>query len=159
LFALYKRSNDVADQPVSKPTFQADLFHFLPFQVAVKSLKLDSKQGEEEFRSEIGLIAQNLRNPHLVRLLGYCTEGGSRMLVYELMRRGDLRLEPKLFPSQSLSQNCLLIQRFSLLLRCFRMSLKALIGLSGSLVEAWICSRFNHLASHNVSICCQGILL
>ena len=115
---------------------------FLPFQVAVKTLKLDSKQGEEEFRSGIGLIAQNLRHPHLVRLLGYCTEGGSRMLVYELMRRGDLRLEPKLFPLKLCLESFRRNNDVAFLLRCFRMSLKALLGLAGSLVEFESCSRF-----------------
>lgn len=57
----------------------------------MKRLSVESKQGEPEFLAEIGAISQRLTHPNLLRLLGYCSHGRDRLLVYELMRRGDLR--------------------------------------------------------------------
>ncbi|KAH9289971.1 hypothetical protein KI387_034088, partial [Taxus chinensis] len=56
--------------------------------VAVK--KLDrSGQGEKQFRTEISTIG-NIQHVNLVRLLGFCTEGSERLLVYEYMPNGSL---------------------------------------------------------------------
>jgi hypothetical protein len=58
--------------------------------VAVKRLSGLSMQGEAEFRTEVGMIAHQLYSPHLVRLLGYTSQGDERILCYELMTRGSL---------------------------------------------------------------------
>ncbi|XP_010254881.1 PREDICTED: proline-rich receptor-like protein kinase PERK4 [Nelumbo nucifera] len=51
-------------------------------QVAVKSLKSGSGQGEREFQAEVEIISR-VHHRHLVSLVGYCIAGGQRMLVYE----------------------------------------------------------------------------
>ncbi|CAJ2635560.1 putative proline-rich receptor-like protein kinase PERK6 [Trifolium pratense] len=53
-------------------------------EVAVKSLKSGSGQGEREFQAEIDIISR-VHHRHLVSLVGYCVSGGQRMLVYEFV--------------------------------------------------------------------------
>ena len=53
-------------------------------EVAVKSLKANSGQGEREFQAEIDIISR-VHHRHLVSLVGYCIAGGQRMLVYEFV--------------------------------------------------------------------------
>ncbi|KAJ3679026.1 hypothetical protein LUZ60_017037 [Juncus effusus] len=57
--------------------------------VAVKKLDRLLKEGEKEFVSEIQSIGKT-HHKNLVRLLGFCKEGPSRMLVYEYMSKGSL---------------------------------------------------------------------
>ncbi|GAB4848863.1 hypothetical protein Ancab_003657 [Ancistrocladus abbreviatus] len=75
-------------------------------EIAVKSLKSGSGQGEREFQSEVEIISR-VHHRHLVSLVGYCIAGGQRMLVYEfvpndtlefhLHKRGDPPLD---FPTR-----------------------------------------------------------
>lgn len=58
-------------------------------EVAVKSLKAGSGQGEREFRAEIDIISR-VHHRHLVSLVGYCICGGQRMLVYEFVPNSTL---------------------------------------------------------------------
>eukprot|EP01018_Ginkgo_biloba_P033065 Gb_34012 [translate_table: standard] len=56
--------------------------------VAIKILREDSLQGRREFQHEIDLL-RNIRHPHLVRLMGACSERGC--IVYEYMPNGSLQ--------------------------------------------------------------------
>ncbi|KAK6128438.1 hypothetical protein DH2020_037806 [Rehmannia glutinosa] len=51
-------------------------------EVAVKSLKIGSGQGEREFQAEVEIISR-VHHRHLVSLVGYCIANGQKMLVYE----------------------------------------------------------------------------
>ncbi|GMH18183.1 hypothetical protein Nepgr_020024 [Nepenthes gracilis] len=53
-------------------------------EIAVKSLKSGSGQGEREFQAEVEIISR-VHHRHLVSLVGYCIAGGQRLLVYEFV--------------------------------------------------------------------------
>ncbi|XP_057247291.1 probable LRR receptor-like serine/threonine-protein kinase At1g07650 isoform X4 [Beta vulgaris subsp. vulgaris] len=57
--------------------------------IAVKLLSSRSKQGNQEFVNEIGMIS-GLRHPNLVRLYGCCVEGSQLFLIYEYMENNNL---------------------------------------------------------------------
>ncbi|KAL6572231.1 putative serine/threonine-protein kinase pbl21 [Orobanche minor] len=57
--------------------------------VAVKQLNLEGHQGNQEFIVEV-LMLSLLHHPNLVNLIGYCTDGDQRLLVYEFMSMGSL---------------------------------------------------------------------
>ncbi|CAI9296323.1 unnamed protein product [Lactuca saligna] len=70
--------------------------------VAVKQLNLNGLQGHQEFIVEV-LMLSLLRHSNLVTLIGYCTDGDQRLLVYEYMPLGSLEnhlfdLEPNQEP-------------------------------------------------------------
>lgn len=58
-------------------------------EVAVKSLKSGSGQGEREFQAEVDIISR-VHHRHLVGLVGYCIAGSQRMLVYEFVPNNTL---------------------------------------------------------------------
>ncbi|KAM7250368.1 hypothetical protein ACFE04_022251 [Oxalis oulophora] len=58
-------------------------------EIAVKSLKSGSGQGEKEFQAEVEIISR-VHHRHLVSLVGYCIAGGQRMLVYEFVPNNNL---------------------------------------------------------------------
>ncbi|KAL9244642.1 hypothetical protein vseg_018400 [Gypsophila vaccaria] len=53
-------------------------------EIAVKQLKSGSVQGEREFHAEVDTISR-VHHRHLVSLVGYCSSGDERMLVYEFI--------------------------------------------------------------------------
>jgi len=57
--------------------------------VAVKKLDRNGFQGNHEFLVEV-LILSLLHHPNLVNLVGYCSDGDQRILVYEYMANGSL---------------------------------------------------------------------
>ncbi|XP_042006250.1 probable serine/threonine-protein kinase PBL21 isoform X1 [Salvia splendens] len=68
--------------------------------VAVKQLNLEGLQGNQEFIVEV-LMLSLLHHPNLVNLIGYCTDGDQRLLVYEFMQMGSLEnhlFEPTQMP-------------------------------------------------------------
>ncbi|KAJ4917207.1 G-type lectin S-receptor-like serine/threonine-protein kinase [Raphanus sativus] len=56
--------------------------------VAVKQLE-GIEQGENQFRMEVATISST-HHLNLVRLIGFCSEGRHRLLVYEFMRNASL---------------------------------------------------------------------
>ncbi|KAM7461826.1 hypothetical protein LguiA_029947 [Lonicera macranthoides] len=57
--------------------------------VAIKRLSSASKQGDSEFRTEIGMLSK-FRHSHIVSLIGYCYSSPEMILVYEYMVNGSL---------------------------------------------------------------------
>ncbi|XP_039059891.1 probable serine/threonine-protein kinase PBL3 [Hibiscus syriacus] len=57
--------------------------------IAVKKLKPEGFQGHKEWLTEVDYLGQ-LHHPNLVKLIGYCSEGEYRLLVYEFMPKGSL---------------------------------------------------------------------
>ncbi|XP_020534657.1 proline-rich receptor-like protein kinase PERK7 isoform X2 [Jatropha curcas] len=58
-------------------------------EIAVKSLKVGSGQGDREFQAEVEIISR-VHHRHLVSLVGYCMAGGQRLLVYEFLPNSTL---------------------------------------------------------------------
>ncbi|KAF8052084.1 hypothetical protein N665_1612s0013 [Sinapis alba] len=57
--------------------------------VAVKKLDRVAQENEREFKNEVKVIGQ-IHHKNLVRLIGFCNEGQSRMIVYEFIPHGTL---------------------------------------------------------------------
>ncbi|GJM91311.1 hypothetical protein PR202_ga07673 [Eleusine coracana subsp. coracana] len=57
--------------------------------VAIKNLHNNRGQAEKDFRMEVAMISR-VRHKNLVSLLGYCSEGDCRMLVYQYMDNSNL---------------------------------------------------------------------
>lgn len=65
----------------------------LPDSTAIAVKRLDGlSQGEKQFRAEVSTIG-TIQHVNLVRLLGFCSEGSRRLLVYEYMPKGSLELQ------------------------------------------------------------------
>ncbi|WOG89459.1 hypothetical protein DCAR_0208697 [Daucus carota subsp. sativus] len=58
-------------------------------KIAVKRLKLGSRQGEREFQAELETISR-VHHRHLVSMIGYCIAGTERLLVYEFVENSTL---------------------------------------------------------------------
>ncbi|KAK8952791.1 Proline-rich receptor-like protein kinase PERK1 [Platanthera guangdongensis] len=53
-------------------------------EIAVKSLKSGSGQGEREFDAEVDIISR-VHHRHLLSIVGYCISGSQRILVYDFV--------------------------------------------------------------------------
>ncbi|XP_024989529.1 G-type lectin S-receptor-like serine/threonine-protein kinase At2g19130 isoform X2 [Cynara cardunculus var. scolymus] len=72
----------------------------LPDSTVVAVKKLESvTQGEKQFRSEVSTIG-TIHHVNLVRLRGFCSEGNSKLLVYDYMPNGSL--DSHLFSNEKL---------------------------------------------------------
>lgn len=57
--------------------------------VAIKQLDKNAMQGNREFLEEVAELS-HVQHPNLVNLIGYCTDGRQRILVYEYLSNGSL---------------------------------------------------------------------
>ncbi|KAL6642786.1 hypothetical protein ACP70R_020967 [Stipagrostis hirtigluma subsp. patula] len=57
--------------------------------VAIKNLRNNRGQAERDFKIEVATIGR-VRHKNLVSLLGYCSEGACRMLVYQYVENSNL---------------------------------------------------------------------
>ena len=92
-------------------------------EVAVKSLKSGSGQGEREFQAEVEIISR-VHHRHLVSLVGYCIAGGQRMLVYEFVPNNTLEYHLYGAFYYTYKHQLLLLFRFSK--RCYKFSIQNL---------------------------------
>ncbi|KAI7737029.1 hypothetical protein M8C21_007529 [Ambrosia artemisiifolia] len=100
---LAKSTNDfVENKKLGEGGFGAVYRGFLEDSnayVAVKRVSKSSKQGINEYASEVRIISR-LRHRNLVQLMGWCHEKGNLLLVYQYMENGSL--DSHLFKRKSL---------------------------------------------------------
>ncbi|XP_073526325.1 uncharacterized protein [Phyllobates terribilis] len=117
-------------------------------EIAVKRLAGNSSQGQEEFKTEIKLLAK-LQHKNLVRLLGFSLHNKKRLLIYEFVpnasldqflfganRRGHLEWENRYQIIRGIARGILYLQEDSRL-RIIHRDIKA----SNVLLDAELCPK------------------
>ena len=95
-------------------------------EVAVKQLKAGSGQGEREFQAEVEIISR-VHHKHLVSLVGYCSTGFQRLLVYEFVPNNTLEFHLHgtfLFLVIPLCYTMVLLEMFLILMVIFELQQK-----------------------------------
>ncbi|KAF8704439.1 hypothetical protein HU200_031391 [Digitaria exilis] len=121
-FSVENKLGEGGFGPVYKGQFPDGL------NIAVKRLASRSGQGLTEFKNEVQLIAK-LQHRNLVRLLGCCSQGEEKMLVYEYLlnksldffifdetRRTLLNWDKRLVIIEGIAQGLLYLHKYSRLL-------------------------------------------
>ncbi|KAE8718341.1 putative receptor protein kinase CRINKLY4 [Hibiscus syriacus] len=98
----FKKANEIAscrkENVKVRPDFdelkirRAQMFNYEELERATGGFKEESvinRRIPKEFHTELDLLSR-LNHTHLLNLLGYCEEGGERLLVYEFMAHGSL---------------------------------------------------------------------
>ncbi|KAF8763003.1 hypothetical protein HU200_008851 [Digitaria exilis] len=83
-------NNFSADKLLGRGSFGSVFKGYLQDGTAVAIKKLQGvRQGEKQFRAETSTIGR-IHHVNLIKLLGFCSEGDHRLLVYEYMPHGSL---------------------------------------------------------------------
>ncbi|CAM0909769.1 unnamed protein product [Alopecurus aequalis] len=59
---------------------------------AVKKLDCFRQETEKEFENELDFLGK-IRHPNVISVLGYCIQGDTRLVIYELMQNGSLETQ------------------------------------------------------------------
>ncbi|XP_008777765.2 G-type lectin S-receptor-like serine/threonine-protein kinase At2g19130 [Phoenix dactylifera] len=85
-----KRATKDFSEKLGQGSFGAVFKGILPDSTVIAVKKLEGvRQGEKQFRMEVSTIGM-IHHVNLVRLLGFCSEGDRRLLVYDYIPRGSL---------------------------------------------------------------------
>ncbi|XP_004343391.1 hypothetical protein CAOG_07517 [Capsaspora owczarzaki ATCC 30864] len=91
LATLFAAANNFADPPLGEGAFGRVYSGFIPGpRIAIKRLSAESKQGKDEFKSELDSLSK-FRHPNIIAILSFAEEGDERCLVYEFMSNGSVR--------------------------------------------------------------------
>ncbi|KAK4426837.1 Proline-rich receptor-like protein kinase PERK4 [Sesamum alatum] len=121
-------------------------------EVAVKSLKSGSGQGEREFQAEVEIISR-VHHRHLVSLVGYCIANGQRMLVYDFVPNKTLEFHlhghPRIIHRDIKAANILLDHNFEAMVADF--GLAKLTSDNYTHVSTRVMGTFGYLAPEYAS--------
>ncbi|XP_008775329.3 G-type lectin S-receptor-like serine/threonine-protein kinase At2g19130 [Phoenix dactylifera] len=85
-----KRATKDFSEKLGQGSFGAVFKGILPDSTVIAVKKLEGvRQGEKQFRMEVSTIGM-IHHVNLVRLLGFCSNGDRRLLVYDYIPRGSL---------------------------------------------------------------------
>ncbi|KAG1334905.1 G-type lectin S-receptor-like serine/threonine-protein kinase [Cocos nucifera] len=98
-YKAIKRATKEFSEKLGQGSFGTVFKGMLPDSTVIAVKKLEGvRQGEKQFRMEVSTIGM-IHHVNLVRLLGFCSEGDKRLLVYDYIPRGSL--DSYLFKSSS----------------------------------------------------------
>lgn len=98
-YKVIKRATKDFSEKLGQGSFGTVFKGILPDSTVIAVKKLEGfRQGEKQFRMEVSTIG-TIHHVNLVRLLGFCSKGDRRLLVYDYIPRGSL--DSYLFKSSS----------------------------------------------------------